>query len=313
MSPRYDDASAGGPRRRDTAGLEPQELRAHDTAPRRVIATADAEALPAARNQRLRCPACGRSDRDRTMGVTVMHDRTIWHCFRCGEAGARRHAQSAATSRRARPVPQPVPEHHTTLTPHWRAVWANLRPVRGTTAEQYLRARGCAIPSDDADIRYGELQHPSGHIGPCLLGLVTDALTREPLTLHRTWIRADGRKADVDPPRLLLSRHRKAGGVIRLWPESSAPKTGLAIAEGIETALAVATVYRPTWSCIDAGNLAALPVLDGVERLLIVADHDEAGIRGARACARRWHAAEREVRIAMPPEQGMDAADMVAL
>ena len=164
------------------------------------------------------------------------------------------------------------------------------------------------MPPRDAHIRYGELRHPLRHVGPCLVALVTDAVTREPMTLHRTWIRGDGRKSDVDPPRLLLGKHRKAGGVIRLWSDD-AVTTGLAIAEGIETALAVATAYTPVWSCIDAGNLAAFPVLEGIESLLIVADHDDAGMRAANACADRWHSAGREVRIAVPPK-GMDANDL---
>jgi hypothetical protein len=41
---------------------------------------------------------------------------------------------------------------------------------------------------------------------------------RELLTLHRTWVTATGDKANVEPPRLLLGKHRKAGGVIRLFP-----------------------------------------------------------------------------------------------
>jgi hypothetical protein len=131
------------------------------------------------------------------------------------------------------------------------------------------------------------------------VALVTCAENREPLTLHRTWIRPDGRKAEVDPPRLLLGHHRKQGGVIRLWPDE-AVTTGLAVAEGIETALAVATVYRPVWSGIDAGNLAALPALAGIEELLIMADHDDAGLHAARECAARWHREGVRVRIAIP-------------
>ena len=162
----------------------------------------------------------------------------------------------------------------------------------------------------DAHMRYGELRHPSGHVGPCMVALVTDALTGEFLTLHRTWIRADGRKANVEPPRLLLGKHRKAGGVIRLWA-NDAVTTGLAIAEGIETALAVASAFTPVWSCIDAGNLGAFPVLGGIEALLIVADNDDAGMRAARECAQRWAHARREVRLAVPP-RGMDAADLAS-
>jgi putative DNA primase/helicase len=198
---------------------------------------------------------------------------------------------------------------HLTLASHWRQFWRDLPCVRGT-AEQYLAARECASPPEDGHLRSTEaLRHPSGYMGPALVALVTDALTREPLTLHRTWIRADGRKADVDPPRLLLGKHRKAGGVIRLWPDD-AITAGLAIAEGIETALTVAHAYTPVWSTIDAGNMAAFPVLDGITELLIVADNDPAGLRAATQCAERWYRAGRRVRIAKSPIPGEDLNDL---
>lgn len=258
-------------------------------------------------NHRLRCPHCGRSDRDRTMGVTVEHDRVVWHCHRCAQAGAQREQRTYMRPGAVRPQTT-TPKQHITLASPWRDAWQRCTPIQGIAAK-YLSARKCAQPPADGDLRYTEApRHPSGYVGPALVALVTDAITREPMTLHRTWIKADGTKADVDPPRLLLGKHRKAGGVVRLWP-NDAVTTGLAIAEGIETALAVATAYRPVWSCIDASNLAAFPVLDGIESLLIVADGDDVGIRAANACAERWARAGREVRLAVPP-RGMDAADL---
>jgi putative DNA primase/helicase len=255
---------------------------------------------------RVPCPECVKRPSDKTLGVTVDHVGGVWHCFRCGAAGGwradRQYARPGAT------VPPTRPDRHLALASNWLALWRTLAPIRGT-AEAYLQARSCALPPADGDLRYTEsLQHPSGYIGPALVALVTDAVTRESLTLHRTWIRPDGSKADVDPPRLLLGKHRKQGGVIRLWPDD-AVMTGLAIAEGIETALTVAEVFTPVWSAIDAGNLAALPVLAGIESLLIVADHDDAGLRAAEQCADRWYRAGCKVRIAKSPIPGQDLND----
>jgi putative DNA primase/helicase len=140
-----------------------------------------------------------------------------------------------------------------------------------------------------------------------LVALVTDALTGQPLTLHRTWIQADGRKADVDPPRLLLGGHRKQGGVIRLWPDE-AVTCGLTVAEGIETALSLAHAYTPAWACIDASNLAALPVLPGLQTLLIGADNDPAGQSGASECAARWTDAGVEVLVTQQKENDVNDA-----
>lgn len=141
------------------------------------------------------------------------------------------------------------------------------------------------------------------------MGLITDAVTRQPLSLHRTWIQADGRKADVDPPRLLLGGHRKQGGVIRLWPDE-AVTVGLGIAEGMETALSLAWAFAPVWACIDAGNLAAFPVLSGVEALTIGADNDAAGAAAAQECAARWATADDEVFITKQAENDLNDALM---
>ena len=83
----------------------------------------------------------------------------------------------------------------------------------------------------------------------------------------------------------------------------------LGLAEGLESALAVTAAmgqqacWLPVWSAIDAGNLAGLPVLDGVERLSIYGDTDRSGTgqKAAQTLAGRWHDAGREVFIAQPP------------
>lgn len=199
-------------------------------------------------------------------------------------------------------------EIRSTLDPRWVAYWNSIGQVRDV-GRTYLESRQCAIPPADGDLRFDPAaRHPAGAIGPCLVALVTDVATRCPISLHRTWIKADGTKADVQPPRLLLGGHRKAGGAIRLWPDE-AVNHGLAVAEGIESALSIAHIFRPVWALIDAGNLAKFPVLAGVESLLIAEDHDEAGARAAQTCAIAWAHEDREVRIAKAPAAGEDAND----
>jgi hypothetical protein len=225
-------------------------------------------------------------------------------CHRCGWRGGWRSGSQT------RPIRAEAPRHHLTLASHWRELWRSLSSITpGTTAHAYLVARGCGIPPADSDLRCTEsLRHPSGHAGPALVALVTHAETREPMTLHRTWITADGKKANVDPPRLLLGKHRKQGGTIRLWPDE-AVTTGLAVGEGIESTLTLAKMYRPAWSMIDANNMAGLPVLPGVEALVIAADHDLAGLRAAEQCAKRWYDAGRQVRILKSRVPGEDLND----
>jgi len=257
------------------------------------------------------CPECGRGPKDRTCGVTVDHDGGggVAHCFRCEYVETRRDdgAYRRPGMRQERAA---APIRHETLSDVGRELWDACGPIAGDGLA-YRKARNFVIPPRDGHLRYHPaLPHrPSGTSGPALVALVTDAITGQPITLHRTWIRADGTKAPVDPPRMLLGGHRKAGGVVRLWPDE-AVTTGLGIAEGIETALSLAHAFRPVWACIDAGNLSAFPILDGIESLTIAADHDAAGIKAAHVCADRWTAAGREVRIVMSDAHGADLNDV---
>lgn len=246
---------------------------------------------------------CKPNSKAKPLGVTVKADGVVWQCFRCGESGGSRTATAA---RRA--VVPATPQTHTTLSQYGRELWDSCQPIAGT-AREYLEARQCVIPPADGGLRYHEhLRHPNGYEGAALVALVTDAVTSEPITLHRTWIRPDGSKANVEPPRLLLKDHRKAGGVIRLWPMV---KHGLAIAEGIETALSAAHVFTPTWSVIDAGNLGRFALIPGIDALTIFADHDSAGLRAARDCGRRWVRAGREVWVITPNQPKTDINDIV--
>jgi phage/plasmid primase-like uncharacterized protein len=100
------------------------------------------------------------------------------------------------------------------------------------------------------------------------------------------------------------------GGAIRLYPlEEGQP---LALAEGIETALAVreATGF-PVWATIAALFMKEVIVPPEVEQVLIAADHDRAGIDAAHALARKLLKEGRRVRVAVPPEEGDDWLDVL--
>lgn len=246
-------------------------------------------------NYRLSCPHCGRASRcDKTLGVTVGQDGAgVAHCFRCA---------FVETKRSTRQTPQAGPRvvHQAprlTLSAQGYAIWHMAHPILpGTPAADYLRLRRCALPPEAGHLRWlPAYRHPSGYVGPCLVALLTDTQTAIAQSLHFTWIDG-GRKADVTPPRLLFKGHRKAGAVCRLYPRGHAPH-GLGIAEGIETALSLAHGLTPVWACIDAGNLAAFPVLPNVARLVIARDRDPAGGKAAAQCAARWAGADREVLV----------------
>lgn len=187
------------------------------------------------------------------------------------------------------------------------SIWARTKPLAGTLGESYLKHRCCVIPPADSDVRYlpATEWHP-----PSLCARVTHAVTGTPITLHFTRLAADGRgKAGTERDKMLLKDHPKAGGAIRIWPDEAVTH-GLGIAEGIETALSAAHAFTPVWAMVDAGNMAAFPLLAGIASLTIFADNDPSGLKAARACGKRWAVADCEARLVVP-EHG-DMNDVVA-
>ena len=259
---------------------------------------------------RTKCPSCGRNPKDQTVSVRIYSNGFgMAFCFRCEYKEIHRNNSSVVRQRsNNKPPLRSEPQRHTVLSDWGRAIWYQCDPISGV-AKEYLSCRNCVAPPQEGHLRWHpNLEHkPSGHRGAALVGLVTDALTSEPLSLHRTWITATG-KAAVYPPRLLLANHSIENGVIRLWPDEFVGQ-GLAVAEGIETALSLAHGFEPVWATIDANHLAKLPVICGVESLLIARDNDPAGVKAANQCASRWVAAGRQVRVTNQDKN--DINDMV--
>jgi putative DNA primase/helicase len=187
-------------------------------------------------------------------------------------------------------------------------IWSEVRPLRGTLAEKYLRSRCIEVPDEALDVL---AFHPAcpweSSKAPALVALVRDIITGEPVGIHRTALAADGSKIG----RKVLGP--KSGGAIKL---SGVPliTTELTIGEGIETTLSAMMLgYRPAWSVIDAGGLSKFPVLFGIERLTVIVDNDMSGA-GQKAAAEtraRWEAAGLRVRTVMPPTPGDDLNDVL--
>ena len=103
------------------------------------------------------------------------------------------------------------------------------------------------------------------------------------------------------------------GGAIKLSPDEDVTE-GLGVCEGIETGLSIlAADWAPVWALGTAGNIAAFPVLPGIEALTIFGDNDDhkgsAGEKAAQGCAERWRSAGREVNIRIHKDAGCDWND----
>jgi putative DNA primase/helicase len=267
---------------------------------------------------RTRCPWCDRSGYDDALAVKVEPGGgATWFCHRCEASGGFK-GDGEITSRSGQ-APAAEPERRADLAPYWRELWAEkCRPIwSDTPVAAYLRRRGCILPPwpDESDLRWlPDHRHPSGYRGPALVALITDIATCEPISIHRTWLAPAGRgKAKIEKPRLLLKGHR-SDGVVRLWPDAEGTY-GLVIGEGIETCLAAAAAgLTPMWACLSARTMKRFPVLQGLEHLTILVDHDQAGIEAAHEVIDRYAEAgfdpESDLGVIFPETAGMDAADL---
>lgn len=294
------------------------------------------------------CPACGGVDRfsflDKGYGAFVCRsmDRMggdgfalIQHFLGCDFKAAVRTAGEAmgltlATWLTCPPLPAPKPAigaAEPTRTAERRAplhAWQKARPItRLCPAWLYLRGRGLT-PAASPALRYAPLQpywHNGAQIGrwPAMLACVSDA-DGAFVGVHRTYLTHTGGKACVVDeagkplPVKKLATVRDGvmrGAAVRL----SEPRAGtLALAEGIETALAVQQHSDvPTWACVSAFGIETIVLPDDVVDVFLCADNDAsgAGQKAAARAARRLARQGRRIRLLVPPHPGMDWLDVV--
>lgn len=205
-----------------------------------------------------------------------------------------------------RPVSAPAQSSPVADPARWRRPWHAASPVVGTLAEAYLAARGLAYADPAGDVlRFAprrarlspdsQLEHH-----PALLALLRDVRSGDACGTINVYLAQDGRDRLRD--RKGKTSTGRAGGAAVMLDDYADVTLGLAICEGVETGMALQLAdLRPVWALGGAGNLAAFPVLGGIEALTIAADADDAGQRAAEICAARWREAGREVAIIAPP------------
>lgn len=153
----------------------------------------------------------------------------------------------------------------------WRAC-ENI-PIHGTPAEIYFNARGLA--PTEKNIRY----HPKirnrelNKVIPTILLKVQKEPEGPLVAIHRIYLTEDGKKANVENPKMALARIKGAG----IWLGTLG--SSLAIVEGPENALTVRHTYRfPFVVCsINVSNFSGLTIPPYVKEITLIPDEDEAG------------------------------------
>jgi putative DNA primase/helicase len=291
------------------------------------------------------CPLCGGTDR---FQYTDKFGEGNYHCRHCGAGGGFKllqatlgidfaaalskveHCVGAAPATDMRDATRGQADQATSGPSAQRMrklaqrLWREAQPLRaGDPVDQYLRRRSLCLRAYPIVLRchpalgYYEKSASGRSIKvaeyPAMLACIQGA-DGHAVTLHRTYLQ-DGQKAPVPDARKVLSSGIN-GAAVRLGEAADE----LAVAEGIETALAVhLATAKPVWAAISAGNLEKLWLPAQVQRVCIYADNDADGGFEGQACAFslarrlvRGTAPDgaRAVRVFLPREPGHDWADV---
>jgi putative DNA primase/helicase len=194
--------------------------------------------------------------------------------------------------------------------------WDAAEVIADTPAETYLWQSRGLIYDDGSELRFstacprvkredpGRSYNPPPH--PAMVARVTGPAGL--LTgLHATYLTPKGCKAFGDRSRLMFGSI--VGGAVRLHPLGA--DGVLAVAEGIETALAFRALYGvPAWAALSTAGLQNFQPPAGLSRLVIASDSDDrgAGLRAAELLAER---ARRRCEVVLAPApEGKDWADV---
>lgn len=128
-----------------------------------------------------------------------------------------------------------------------------------------------------------------------------------------TWLKAVLNTPDGAPLPSKKMRNRFSGSLKGCAVQLYEHGERLAIAEGIENALAAHEVTGyPSWAALSAHGMASLNIPPDVQELLIIADADLVGLSAAQTLSRRAIKQGATVRIWQPEnEHGNDLADLL--
>lgn len=285
------------------------------------------------------CPLCGGHDR---FQYTDKYGEGNYHCRGCGPGGGLKLLQGVqgwdfmTVLKRleecvGNATPLPAPSCIRSNEPSAdrmkklaKRIWDEAHPVtQGDEVDRYLCHRGLSLVEYPKVLRF----HPAlGYYEkdasgtsrkvaeyPAMLAGIQGA-DGHAITLHRTYLEG-GRKARQRDAKKVLSAGIN-GAAVRLFEATEE----LAIAEGIETALAIhLATGKPVWAAVSAGNMEKLWLPETVRRICIYSDNDANAEYDGQACAfflaRRLKKEEkktgrRQVEVFVPRHAGSDWADV---
>lgn len=266
------------------------------------------------------CPTCGGKDRFR---FDNKEGDGTFYCSRCGagdglrlvmnflscdfKAACRKVDELLPASTQKRVDQGPTDAQRAKKL---RTIWKNTAPTRQGDAVHAYLANRMLTPSPI--MRCGKLQFFDEQLGVAeVYDTMAVPVTRgnTAVGMHVTALE-NGRKASITPcRRTFRGATTVMGGAVRLF---AADET-LAVAEGIETALAVQKLYgTPCWSVLSASGMEAFEIPETVKTLRIFGDNDSSftGQKAAHTLAYRARQAGFSVEVYIPDTENTDFCDV---
>lgn len=204
-----------------------------------------------------------------------------------------------------------------------RRIWDQTVDCAGTMAEDYLDSREIWTVAKElpATVRF----HPScprGHeLVPAVVVAMRDVHSNAMHAIQRIYLKQPAPRSNVVKDGTPMMLGTAGGCAMKLGSAKGYIIEGvdLHICEGLESGLSImAMCYSPVWAMGSTSLIRSLPVLDGVQRLMIWTDHDvvdprtgkRPGASAAQACGERWMAADREVMLQIADKEGDDPNDV---
>lgn len=253
------------------------------------------------------CPVCGGKDRFR---FDDKEGRGTYYCNGCGPGGGIdlvmkcKNIDYKGACKMVDRVVGTAPQQEEKKKPdnsvRLKRIHSELVPL-GSAVFDYLAGRKLETPQGGVKQHNGLEYYDDGKASgqfPAMCALFVGA-DGKPATYHVTWLQG-GQKAPVSQPKKILPvAHPMPGGAVRLY----APGTTLAIAEGIETAIAFKMLSGiPTWAATSAVLLEKFQPPEGVTTVIVAGDYDAnfVGQSAAYGLAKRLHSEGYTVQVKIP-------------
>jgi hypothetical protein len=233
--------------------------------------------------------------------IAVLTSRGLWDTAKANE-------RTIKLERKPSPHAEQDKKREHAMRTLARGIFDTAKPIRGSLAESYFESRDVADVArmiDDVRYhpgcpRYSGAQHK---VQPAIVVAMRSITTNAIVAIQRIFLTKQGKK---DGKGMMLG---PAGGAAMKLQHLQNHE--LHICEGLETGLSVIAMdHGPVWALGSTANMMNFEVIGSVNRLVIWADNDEAGLKAAALCEGKWHSAHKTVEIFKPRKGGRDFNDV---